>query len=228
VETSGPTVVDAIDKALALLGATEDEVEVEILAEGGFSEPARVQVKLRDERAPEEIGGAFEGAPVETSQDDDDAPFTSDELNDQADEAVDFLQDLLDRMDFDADVEEEIAGEEIYVDLIGDDMGLLIGRHGATLEAIQDLARSAVKHATGRWPNLTVDVEGYQERRRDTLTHRAESLADKVLRTRSPVEMPPMSAAERKVVHEVISQIPGVRTESEGQGQDRHIVLYPA
>ncbi|MCA1832640.1 MAG: RNA-binding cell elongation regulator Jag/EloR [Actinomycetota bacterium] len=226
VETSGKTVVDAIDSALDMLGATEDEVEIKILAEGGYSELARVRVKMRDERSPEDVALAAREAeePAATEQ----VEFTNEELNDQADAAIDFLGDLLEKMDFDVDVEEDILGGEVVVDLIGEDMALLIGRHGSTLEALQDLTRSAVKHQTGHWPRITVDVEGYQERRRENLTQRAWSLADKAKSSGEPVDMPPMSPAERKIIHEVIQAIEGVRTESEGSGQDRHIVIYPA
>lgn len=225
VEASGKTVEDAIDAALEQLGATEDEVEVRILSEGGFSEPARVRVKMRDERTAEERALIQDPA---SPAEDDTAEYTSEELNEQADAAAYFLEELLEIMDFDAEVDESISHDEITVELTGDDMGLLIGRHGATLEALQDLTRAVVKHQTGSWPSVTVDIEGYQERRRETLTQRARSLADKVTRSGRPVDMPPMSAAERKVVHEVIAEYPGLRTESEGFGPDRHIVIHPA
>lgn len=223
VETSGATLEEAIERALEMLGAREDEVEIRVVAEGGHGNQAQISARMRDERSPEDPVAPAESVSAVAAE-----AFSDEEMDEQADAAVDFLRGLLAAMDFDADIEESIEEDGLVVELIGEDMGLLIGRHGATLEAIQDLTRAAVKNETGMWPRILVDVEGYQERRRETLESRALSLADKVRRTGQPAPMAAMSPTERKVVHEVLAGEAGVRTESEGIGPDRHIVIHPA
>lgn len=214
VEASGRTVEEAIDRALELLGASEDEAEIRVVSEGGPGEEARVRAKLRHE--------------VDDAEAEHLAPVSPEELERQADLVEDFLNGLLDQMDVDADVDVAVEPDHVYAELSGEDAGLLIGRHGATIEAFQEITRSAVKSATGNWPAVSVDVEGYLDRRREQLSSRAMRLADKVRRSGQPMDMPPMTSSERKIVHQALSRVSGVRTESAGQGPDRHLTIYPA
>jgi spoIIIJ-associated protein len=214
VEASGPTVEEAIDRALELLGASEDEAEIRVVSEGGPGEEARVTAKLRHE--------------VDDPDGEEATPVSPEELERQADLVEDFLNGLLDQMDVDADVDVSVEPDHVYAELSGEDAGLLIGRHGATIEAFQEITRSAVKAATGSWPAVSVDVEGYLDRRREQLSSRALRLADKVRRSGQPVDMPPMTSSERKIVHQALSRVSGVRTESTGQGPDRHLTIFPA
>jgi spoIIIJ-associated protein len=85
-----------------------------------------------------------------------------------------------------------------------------------------------VKATTGAWPQVAVDVEGYRARRRNQLESKARRAADKVKRSGQAAELPPMTASERKIVHQALTGLAGVRTESAGQGPERHIVIYPA
>lgn len=155
-------------------------------------------------------------------------PATAEELEAQADAAEDFLDGLLDILDFDADLDTSIEDDGVVIELVGEDMGLLIGRHGATLDALQDLTRAAVKNVTGAWPQVTVDIEGYLERRRENLAARARSAAERARTNNESVALPPMSSTERRIVHEALANDRGVRTGSEGQGPDRHVVIHPA
>ena len=214
VQASGPTVEEAIDRALELLGASEDEAEIRVISEGGPGEEARVTAKLRHE--------------VDDAEAEHEAPVSPEELERQADLVEDFLNGLLDQMDVDADVDVTVEPDHVYAELSGEDAGLLIGRHGATIEAFQEITRSAVKSATGNWPAVSVDVEGYLDRRREQLSSRAMRLADKVRRSGQPMDMPPMTSSERKIVHQALSRVSGVRTESTGQGPDRHLTIYPS
>jgi len=216
VEATGRSVEEAIDRALELLGATEDEAEIRVVSEGGPGQEARVTARIRHE-VDEPEGEAEEAVPV-----------SAEELEHQADLVEDFLNGLLDQMDVDADVDIVVEDDHVYAELTGEDAGLLIGRHGATIEAFQEVTRSAVKAATGTWPAVSVDVEGYLDRRREQLSSRALRLADKVRRSGQALDMPPMSSSERKIVHQALSRVSGVRTESAGQGPDRHLTIYPA
>ena len=157
-------------------------------------------------------------------------PVTPDEeLEDaQADAAEDFINGLLDALDMDGEAEADIDEGTIFVDVTGPDMGLLIGRHGATLEALQELTRAAVQHQTEARARLTVDVDGYRERQRSILERRVRGIAADVLRDGTPVELEPMSAYDRRIVHSAVADIEGVATSSDGVEPDRYVVIRPA
>ena len=146
----------------------------------------------------------------------------------QADAAEDFLNGLLDELDMDGEAEADIEGESILVAMDGPDMGLLIGRHGATLEALQELTRAAVQHQTASRARLTLDIDGYRERQREILERRARSVAAQVVRDRVSQALEPMTAYERKVVHNALTDYEGVSTSSDGEDPDRKVVVHPA
>ncbi|HJT37250.1 MAG TPA: R3H domain-containing nucleic acid-binding protein [Actinomycetota bacterium] len=157
----------------------------------------------------------------------DDAAPDDDLLDDQADAAEDFINGLLDALDMDGEAEADIADETIEVRVAGPDMGLLIGRHGSTLEALQELTRAAVQHQTASRARLVLDIEGYRDRQRAMHERQARATAAMVRKTRRPVELEPMTSFERKVVHSALADFDGVRTASEGDEPDRKVVIYP-
>ncbi len=146
-------------------------------------------------------------------------------LDDQADAAEDFINGLLDVLDMDGEAQAEFEGDSIYVEVTGPDMAILIGRHGATLEALQDLVRAAVQHQTSSHVRLTLDIDGYRDRQRELLERRVRGIAEKVLREGTPYELAPMPSYERKGGHDCIAELDGVTTASHGEGQDRHVVI---
>jgi spoIIIJ-associated protein len=156
------------------------------------------------------------------------AEATGDLLDDQADAAEDFLNGLLDVLDMDGEAEADIEDDAVLVRMTGPDMGLLIGRHGATLEALQELSRAVVQHQTNARATLALDIDGYRERQRQIIERRARSAAAKVRKNREAVALEPMSAYERKVVHAALADFEGVLTSSEGEAGDRHVVIKPA
>lgn len=230
IEATGKTVEDAIDAALAQLGATEDEVEIKILSEGGPRgilgrkvEPARVLVRMRDERTPEDLALAEEERGYEEGP----AGPTAEELEEQAIAAEAFLQGLLEAMGLEGEVGAAPGDRSVQVDISGTEMGLLIGRHGATLEALQEVVRSAVQRKTAARARINVDIEGYRVRQRANLERRARDAAAKVRKSRRPVTMEPMSAFARKIVHDALSHYTDISTTSEGDEPSRRIVVRP-
>jgi spoIIIJ-associated protein len=147
--------------------------------------------------------------------------------DDQADAAEDFIHGLLDVLDMDGEAEADIVDDTIEVRIAGPDMGLLIGRHGSTLEALQELTRAAVQHQTASRARLVLDIEGYRDRQRAIVERRARAAAADALKTRRPTELEPMTSFERKVVHTALADFDGVRTASEGEEPDRKVVIYP-
>lgn len=214
IQASGPSVEEALEVALARLGATEQEVEVEILQEArsGFlglgGQEAIVRVRRR--RDP-------------------DRP-TEEELEEQAEVAAEFLEELLARMGIDASVEPTLDEGTMYVDILAagasdDDMAILIGRHGQTLDALQELTRHVVTRRTGLRCRVIVDVEDYRKRQRDRLVARAREVAKRVARTGREEELEPMPPYERKIVHDAVASVAGVESFSRGEEPERRVVV---
>jgi len=150
-------------------------------------------------------------------------------VSDSADRVRDLLEHISDALGLDADVVVEEDGRNIRGVLEGDDLGLFIGRHGTTIDAVQHLA---FKTATRDVPpsagiRVVVDAAGYRERRELALQRQADEAAADAVRSRRPVALDAMSATERKVVHEYLKDRDDVETYSEGTEPDRHLVVAP-
>jgi len=146
----------------------------------------------------------------------------------EGDIAGDYLERLLDIVDYDGDIDLDVEGDRAMVAIIGGDLQQLVGPNGATLEALQELTRLAVQQRTGQRSRLMLDIDGYRARRRAELAGLAKTTADKVLTSGDPVRLAPMNPFERKVVHDVISALDGVQSESEGEEPQRRVVVSPA
>jgi len=141
-----------------------------------------------------------------------------------------FLETVLNMLGVEVEVDIEVHEEGLHCDLNTgrDEEGLLIGRHGATLDALQYLTlRVLHSEGLGRM-RITVDVGGYRGRREKTLRELADGVAQRVKQTGRPHHFEPMSAMERRVVHLAIDEAGGLRTESEGEGRRRHVVVFRA
>jgi spoIIIJ-associated protein len=216
IQATGPSVEEAVEVALTRLGATEQEVEIEVIQEprtgflgmGGQEAVVLVRRRRGTDQPSEE------------------------ELDEQADVAADFLEDLLGRMGISASVEPNLEDGTMYVDILGageddDDMALLIGRHGATLEALQDLTRHVVMRRTGLRCRVVVDVEDYRKRQRDRIVARAREVAGRVARSGREEAMEPMRAFDRKIVHDTVAAMEGVESSSRGEEPERRVVIRP-
>lgn len=217
VERSAPSVEEAIEAALEELGVSEQEVTVQIVQEprGGFlgvgSQEAVVRVRLKAE-------------PDDVSEED---------VEEQGELAAEFVDGLLQRMGITAGVEPNLEGQTMYVDVVGtgpddEDMGLLIGRHGQTLEAIQELTRVSVGRRLGVRCRVIVDVEDYRKRQRSRLAAKAREVAKQVQRTGREEELEPMNPYERKVVHDAVATVKGVESSSRGEEPERRVVIRPS
>jgi spoIIIJ-associated protein len=149
------------------------------------------------------------------------------ELFQQSEIAADYVEGLLDVLDMDGDIDELIANGRPMVEVVGGRLQSLVGPRGATLEALQDLARLAVFRRTGSPSRLLLDVGGYRATRRNELTAVARNAIERVREHGEPVKLEPMSAFERKCVHDVVNASEGVESESEGVEPNRRIVVRP-
>ena len=142
--------------------------------------------------------------------------------------AADYVEGLLDILDYDGDIDELVSGGRPMVEVVGGRLNALVGTRGATLEALQELARLAVFRQTGLPSRLLLDVGGYRANRRKELAAVAKNAAEKVKEYGEAVKLEPMSAFERKCVHDVINALSGVESESEGVEPARRIVVRPS
>jgi len=247
LEVIAPSVEEAIDKGLAELGLSQDEVEIEILDEGtkglfGLgSRQSRIllTVKSTPVSAPEVVAVQEEisqpkaepvnettGPAEETpAQDDDDLVLKI---------AHDTVAELLEKMKVRATVsasyveDDEFRGQKpILVDIYGDDLSILIGRKAETLNALQYITSLIVGKELGRSIPLSIDVEGYRNRRQKQLKQLAHRIAEQVAQTNRSQALEPMPANERRLIHIELRDDPNVYTESAGEGERRKVVIYP-
>jgi spoIIIJ-associated protein len=145
----------------------------------------------------------------------------------EGDVAGDYLERLLDILDVDGDIDLDVEGDRASVAIVGGRLGDLIGPDGATLEALQELTRLAVAQSTGVRSRLMLDVGGFRAKRRADLSSLAGETAKRVAQSGQPERLSPMNPFERKVVHDVIAGVSGVRSESEGEEPNRRVVVLP-
>lgn len=140
--------------------------------------------------------------------------------------AGDYLEELLDVLDFDGDIDLDVEGDRAIVSIDGGgDLAKLVGRRGEVLDALQELTRLAVHQKTGERSRLMLDVAGWRRRRRDELSALGDKVARRVLETGEREELAPMTPFERKIVHDAVAAVSGVHSESEGVEPARRVVV---
>lgn len=233
VEKIAKTVDDAVTEALLELLVTRDEVEIEILEKGakGFlgigSKDARVRVTVKEQ--PEEEQTIFEKLGIEEPNISlDIEPVVSDLIaTDPAKVGETFLIDVLDKMGIEAEVEVFVKKEQIKMDISGDKMGLLIGKRGEHLDALQYLVNLVVNKSTEKYTRVILDTENYRQRREETLKKLAYRLAKKASQTKQRVILEPMNPYDRRIIHSALHNSRTVKTYSEGKEPYRKIVITP-
>ena len=175
-----------------------------------------------DDDAPPDATGA-DGQPATESPDAEELePATPEEV---AETARDFVAGLLAAMGLEAEVETSTEGDSAFVEVNGDELGILIGRRGQTLDALQELTRTAVQRRLRSRVRLLLDVEGYRARRRASLADYARAIAERAKERGTEIELEPMTAYERKVVHDAVAEIEGASSFSEGEEPQRKVVV---
>lgn len=211
-EFSAKTVDQAIAQGLAELGLTRDQVNIEIVHEGSRGilglggEDARVRLTPLGAEKPET------------------------QVNDNAKMACEMLETLLRHMGIQARVEAmpDLASDSpnaIVLNILGDDLGVLIGRRGETLRDLEYVLRLMVAQKTGKPAKLSVDVEGYRTRRERVLRELAKRMAERVTASRQPITLEAMPPNERRIIHLTLRDHPYVRTNSIGEGEHRRVMI---
>lgn len=171
----------------------------------------------REERAPR---ATRDDAPAADS-----APISPEELDEEAEAAADLLEGLLDAMDLPGDLRISVQEAHAEVEVVGLEEGVLIGRRGQTLEAVQELVRTAMQRRFERRSRVMIDVDGYRARRLEKLLERAEEAVEAVLDSGEPQRLEPMDSIERRLVHQRVATFEGVTSSSHGREPARRIVI---
>lgn len=204
IEITGETVEQAIQKAETQLGLGRDQLKVEVIREG----------------RPGILGVGSREAVIRVS------PMTLPE-EDVVSPVVEILDTLLGLMGVQGNVEVLSKELPLGLNIDGDDLGILIGRRGQTLVALEYITKLIVVRRLKAWVPLTVDVGGYKRRRRDSLQKLALYLAEQVKSRRRAMPMEPLPADERRIIHLALADHPDVTTQSIGDGENRKIVILP-
>ncbi|MCL2365074.1 MAG: protein jag [Defluviitaleaceae bacterium] len=199
IEKTGKTVEDAIAAALMVLDATEDDVTIEVLEAGNKGGIFGIGSR------PALVAVTRKADPIRT--------------------AKEFLREVTIAMGLSVTIDATLKEKYLNIDIVGENMGILIGKRGATLDALQYLTNLAVNRQSE--PNFSVllDTENYRKRRRDTLESLAQNLARKAKSMRKPVSLEPMSRYERHIIHTVLQNDRAIKTYSEGNEPYRHVVI---
>lgn len=232
IEARGQDVEAAIEAGLNQLGLGRNDVIIEVIDEGSRgllgigSRDAIVRLTPMATPSPAAV------APVAAEPSDKDAEVHDVEAEQAL--ALDVLQTLLQKMRVPATVTvslsepDDLTGRQIVVlEIKGNDLGVLIGSRGETLNALQYLMRLMVGHKLRRRVDLVVDVEGYRQRREQALARLAERMADKVMRRRQPISLEPMPPHERRIIHMTLRDYDEVTTHSVGEGKQRKVRILP-
>lgn len=201
-EFTGKTVNDAVTNALVTLETTSENIEYEVISKGSNgvfgigSKPAKINARLKE-------------APKKSLEE----------------VITEFLGKVFDAMELTVKEDIRIENDSVYINLIGDDMGILIGKRGQTLDSLQYLVSLVVNKYSDNYMRVKLDTENYRERRRTTLENLAKNIAFKVKRTKRAVSLEPMNPFERRIIHSALQSDKYVTTKSEGEEPYRHVVV---
>lgn len=245
IEKVGRTVDDAITEALIELGASTDEVNIEIISKGskgllGFgAKEAKVRVTLKENETKEEIEveEIKEIIPDKVSieveeelEDSDESVVTSkEEIQNIISNAERFLDKLLKQMNIECKINSEIINDSrVSISLEGKNMGIIIGKRGETLDAIQYLVNIVANKERKEYIKIMLDTENYRARREETLRRLAFKLSKKVQKSRKPIILEPMNPYDRRIIHSALQDSKFVKTHSEGKEPFRKVVITPS
>ena len=180
----------------------------------------------QDQAVTEQIDEDQEAAPAEEAAPE--GASRTERLENEGDIAADYLEELLDIADLDGDLDMDVDGDRASVSIVGAELQQLVGRDGEVLDALQELTRLAVLRETGERSRLMLDVAGHRARLREELTVQGTKASDEARASGEPVRLRPMTPFERKIVHDAVAAVDGVRSESEGAEPSRRVVVLPA
>ena len=222
VDISAPDEPQPEPEVVEEVALVEEVAPTEVPEETPVEAPAPEETPVEEKEA---APAATEETPVEKKPTKEEFVFNAEEQKQTAEEAKAFLNGVFDGMHLSVTMECMMSEERILINLCGDGLGILIGKHGQTLDALQYLTNLAAGKSFRHHYFVLLDVENYRERRKDTLEALAKRLAGKVKRTGEEVRLEPMAAGERRIIHLALQDDHAVTTESEGEAPYRYVVI---
>lgn len=232
-EITAKTVNDAITEALIRLEVTSDMIEYEVIEEekngilGLFSRPAKIRARKKQEEVKQakEVVQTKQAVPIKEMK-----AETAEKTSSMVDieqVAVNFLKNIFRVMDIEAELSVNYKEAEgtVEINMEGNDMGILIGKRGQTLDSLQYLVSLVVNKESNCYLKVKLDTENYRERRRETLENLAKNISYKVKRTKRAVSLEPMNPCERRIIHSALQSDRYVETHSEGEEPYRRVVV---
>ena len=221
IEFTGKTVDEAVEKGLKELSLTRETADIRVLEEG--KKKLFGTVKARVEIAPKTVEKeeAVEDKAVSV------LPVVNTSGMSDGERTVVFLEGLFKLLNITACTELVSEGDKVEINVTAANTTSVIGKHGATLDAIQTLAGAVANTGRDDYKRVVVDCENYRENREATLNKLAENLAQKAIRMQRKVQLEPMNPYERRIIHAALSDYEGVKTASEGKEPNRYIVVIP-
>lgn len=238
IEVTAKTVEDALTNALIQLETTSDMVEYEVIEKGGKgflgigSKNAVIRVRKKEESATQEVKTPATESVANHDETDtvkEEKPVQATMSHEEVERRITtFLNEMFHAMDMQVAIEITFDKKNdcVNVDLSGDNMGVLIGKRGQTLDSIQYLTSLVVNKGKEKYVRIKVDTEDYRNRRKETLESLAKNIAYKVKRSRRSVSLEPMNPYERRIIHAALQNDKYVSTKSEGEEPFRHVVIY--
>jgi len=199
VEKTGRTVQEAVESALEELNAEEDEVEIEVLDEGSKGILGLLGSKQARVR-------------VTLKENRGDLAYT-------------FLKNVFEKMNINADVIVQEESDILRINITGEDSGIIIGRRGETLDALQYLTSLVVNKESQVYKKVSLDIENYRQKREETLVNLANRLAKKVIKYKKSITLEPMNPYERKIIHSTLQEISNIETFSMGDEPNRKVTI---
>jgi len=218
IEASGKTIDEAVQNGLAQLNLSEDQVTITVLeqpSKGLFGLIGAKEAKVEIEYVVEEYD----------EPDSDEAISPDSPATDVPQTAIAFLQDVFRSMDTVVHIDPVVGKDNVVLNLSGDEIGMLIGRRGQTLDALQYLVNIVQNRDTRSHAKIVLDAENFRDRRRQTLEELSDRLARKVVKTGKEVVLEPMPPQERKIIHSALQHHRYVKTYSKGEEPNRRIVI---
>ncbi len=215
-EFLGKTVEEAIEKGLAELNINREDADIRVLEEGKKKLFGSVKARV-------EIAAIEKEAAVEEK-----AVVAAEEATTDGERAITFLGGLFEILKIEAVAELVAEGEKIEINVTAANSQSVIGKRGATLDAIQTLAGAVANKGRDDYKRVVVDCENYRDTREETLNRLAESLAAKAIRMERKIKLEAMNPYERRIIHAALSEYEGIKTESEGKEPNRYVVIVPA
>ena len=236
VKARGVSLQDALAAAVNELVGDGGDVDVQ-LAGGGherWSGQARLELEVVTEVAEPPATTQLDGRPDQPSGADSEdvavaadevEPVSPEELDEEADAAADFMEGLLDALDLPGDLRIKLHPDHAELEVIEIGSGALIGRRGQTLDAIQELVRCSLQRQFQRRARIKIDAEGYRARRLEKLIEKADEAIDAVLDSGEAERLEPMDVFERKAVHQLVGEVDGLQSRSQGREPARRVII---